>query len=911
MASNPPGLIAATTLNLTGYSFPLGLTPASYVVKAYVKDEAANVSVQTATTGVDQKGIAYTPGADPVISFVWTTRTSTPSNPASLSDQVINAGQDVYVKWRVTDVDASGLSTNPISIFISTDNLTWTAYSGSFANGANGGCVPDDVATLDNGATGCAVIPAPTSNFFQVRIRAQDAEGRVAQRNGNPLNTSPTRVVAGNLDQGVNSSATSAVFPYTESSDGNLTESGSFVVTDSNDVYIADPKLGLLQIKASDGILRVLVPVTGTTTTGLVSTATMRYPSKVALEHTGNLLILDYDRILRLTLSTQNITTLIGGGSSTAATMTDPLALKLLTDSFVNSNILIEGGHRFTMVPLPDGKIFSRVTLTNGVARSFFLYDPLATNKITQIYPSGVNKSGGGTTCSIAQLWIWGLAIGYNTGNSNIEYALANTRPTTSSPCNGGTETGFSMLDPSTFATLSSPIPNPPTSTPWTSTNAAAFQVKLITGNDGKIYASRRLSGSILRFNQATATYTNLVGTGSTGSCADGTAATSCATEIRDFWVNSKSQIYWWERSKLRTLNAAGNVITVYGQSLSFGDGGSPLLARFANLISFDRSNAGELVLGDIQDFTLRLIDPTEASISKLAGTGFGSGYVANNTNAITGFTLMAANRSFVVLDRATGEPITSGNTNIVKLDRSVTPNLWKSFGLFNGAGTIYTSQDGQSGANIRMGEDTGVASGVYSQPMGWSPYGLVTINQRRFADASRNDVMFKHYDHTTKIQAHVLGAIGTAANLCSPTVGNPIASTSCFYPGSDNITNPLRPVFDSIAGQWVIGQKTRTNIVSSNGTAIELVATLPRAVNSFTYFRDVSTRFLLYCDVTNGRIYKYDLNASSNQETELGWSLPNTRCYGNDLVYDPVGQTAYFPIIRGTLTGLGAILVP
>ena len=65
-----------------------------------------------------------------------------------------------------------------------------------------------------------------------------------------------------------------------------------------------------------------------------------------------------------------------------------------------------------------------------------------------------------------------------------------------------------------------------------------------VTGRDGSVYLINRFQPQVLKYNSLTNTWAPVVGTGVVGSCPDGTAATSCNTDLNDVFVDAQSHIY-------------------------------------------------------------------------------------------------------------------------------------------------------------------------------------------------------------------------------------------------------------------------------------------------------------------------------------------------------------------------------
>lgn len=910
------GVAPASSVSVSSYDYSVGLSSGTASVYIWVMDQASNISTMSASSGVDTKSIVYNPGNDPVISFVLATRTSTPGNPLSLSDQTISTGQSIYLKWKVYDNDASGLAATPIKVLVSYDNVTWSTWSGAEAlsNGANGSCTPDEASTtIDNGATGCVVLTSPTSDFYQIRIQATDAEGRYSSAVANPINTAPMRVIAGNLERGYDSSARSAVFPYYSSTSSTSdTDQNTFVVTENNDIYLVTRDEGLFVIKSSDGILKKLIATTGTTTLGNMSLATLKYPYKLTLDYSGNLWIWDYDRILKLDLKSKYLTHVIGGGASTADTQTDPTALAFSVLGVGNTGTS-SASFKTMLMALPDGRIvFNRImNSANPTYVKYYVYDPQADNKITTWSISGTGISGGGAV-DINPCIMGGLGLDFNVDTGVINRVVAPVGQPSSGACAVSGMTGVSYISPSTMTVDTSLA----TLSPVASYSTAS---RIISGMDGHIYLYYRFGGYILRYNSDSHTWTRVIGaaTYSPTSCSDGVDALSCSISPTEVFVDKNGRIYFFEGSVLRTINSANQVVTLYGQTLNYGDGGSPLLARFNSVSSIARADNGEIFILDYAERMMRVIAAAFDNISHVAGTGAATSPVAGNT-AATSSIVTSLTQNNMLINKTTAEPYWKGTTEILRIDRSVTPNVWKSISLGKSSGTVYSSADGLFGSTIRLAQDSGSASMAYMIPLAWSSRGLFTLNSTRTAAGGRTEVMYKFYSSSDSYrQSHILGTTGATSGLCAPAAGSPVAATSC---GVDTVDNAywLRPVFwegndsgSTTDDGWLISKTASSQIILVQGGMAYNFATLPRSIKAFTYYKGTSEEFLLYCGSSDGMLYKYDLYGGANTETAITWKLPNMTCSGKDIEYDPTNRVAYIVVSKERINGIVEFAVP
>ena len=132
------------------------------------------------------------------------------------------------------------------------------------------------------------------------------------------------------------------------------------------------------------------------------------------------------------------------------------------------------------------------------------------------------------------------------------------------------------------------------------------FSSLKVTGRDGSLYMVSRLAPIVEKYNPATNKWVPIAGTGSVGSCPDGTAAMSCNMDILDVFVDAQSHIYILDAGRLRAVDENGNMVTIIGQPFFFGDGQLALSARFNIISTIDQSNDGSVYLLDAQEYRLR-----------------------------------------------------------------------------------------------------------------------------------------------------------------------------------------------------------------------------------------------------------------------------------------------------------------
>src|SRR5690606_2482164 len=102
--------------------------------------------------------------------------------------------------------------------------------------------------------TGCAVLKAPTSNYFRVRVIAKDSVETTVFVNPAPFNDSKLTILAGNTEHGLNGSATTAIFyAYGSTKTNSYTYKYTIVMSDDGKFFYLDRLRGLLWVDPQTG----------------------------------------------------------------------------------------------------------------------------------------------------------------------------------------------------------------------------------------------------------------------------------------------------------------------------------------------------------------------------------------------------------------------------------------------------------------------------------------------------------------------------------------------------------------------------------------------------------------------------------------------------------------------------------
>lgn len=868
------GGVPGSSINLSNFFFSVAFAPANYSIFSWIKTGANQISSLSnsgsGTASQDFDAITFSPGQPPVLIDVFATNSDSPSIPPVAANLMLTPGQDVYVKWHLSDDEA--LPGAPIEVSYTTDEVNFTTIATNLVNGANGSC------TVTPGThTGCYrwVSGAPASTYFKVRVKALDAAGLSTITGAEPNNMSPFKVIAGNQDPGSGSSAASAVIFPVNKNHATETGAGNFIVRDNGTFYLAEER-ALMMVDPDDGNYKVFLRYTGVATDGALSSATLRHrPWKMALDYQDRLLIFDYDRIRRVDFTTNTITTIIGGGGSTSEG-TDALSFAidppggrppaLLFAVLPNGNIWFQNNNEYQQTPAN-----TRIRIYRASDNKVYSWTPSGTGSLED---PAFNPSGHA---------IYNIGIEFNA----ITSAVTRVRSRSSVPYTGG-HTPYSVsYDPTTGVTTT---PHVPYVSYWSDDNT-------INSRSGEMYSVERFTTpGLYKYNPGTNTWTRIIGNGSKGQCPDGTVVTACGTDITDAYVNSQNQIFIVDKGRIRTVDSDNKMVTIFGQALTYGDGGLAVSARLNDVLFIDLTNSGKIALADSAEHVLREFTP-DGNMIRLAGNG--NDATADTTNPAN---TQAISTGYwggpypMVADSSTGDVFfTRTGTTLSRLSRST--GRWVD--IAGGGGTSYASADGLTGNNIALdGYNHGALGFNGSQ---------VLYHTQKWDGTSHPDVMIKSYAVSDGTQSSLVGKplVYYQDNLDACTDGTPL-NDCAFVPNFH--ANMTRAIWDGANARWLLLQKETSRIrTAAAGGNWGTLVTLPRGIQGFTYTIKATIPHVYYC--ASGRVYRYNLNTST--ETILPWPSSSITCHGHSLVWHPTRQTIIFPIKQNGLGGVAEIYDP
>lgn len=876
--ATPPGpndacwvSLAPSNVVMTTVPFRLGFVAGTYRVMGWARNAAGFVSALTAaqgTLGTDAAMVSFQPAPPPDLS-----RVTVSTSPAG-SSLTVPQGAPVYVRWRATSTGP--LPALPITLFVTTDDLTFTPISMALPNAPGAGCL------VTTGDTGCFVwSTGPSSNgYLRVRVGAVDSNGRQSFRSTPPLNVESTlRVIAGSLDPGTGGSAEVAVFS-TQNQTTSYTFPQSFIVTERGVVYFNDVRRGLLEVRPADGVQRLLIRRTGVALDGAVGTATLAQPMRLFPDAQGRVLLYDAGFIRRYDPTTMTLTTLIGGGTDSTSEIVAPRALRLIP-SPLNSDSLL-------LFATPDGRIFFQTSGIKGPLPQYTLriYDPAAAGGAGEVRTVRFSGTGDGVSaaqnlsvCSASH-----LGATFDPVTSAVtRYVLGIVHDTVACP-SPSNETAYAIIDPATAQPIA----------PRLTENFDEY-LGFTTGADGALYRYNRRTNTIDRFDPVLHVFTTLVGSGRNGTCADGTPALGCDLDVSDVWATRTGQLYFFDRGCLRTLDQSNRVFTLMGTAMTAGDGNVATEARIG--APFDVkvwSDAGVdvVVFYDGTQFRFREF-PIGGVIRTIAGTG-SEGVPTTDAGAdVQPFSYNqngTINDVFLQVHPTTGDVYTNrGPLFLSRLDRVT--NRWVD--LAGGGTRPYYAPQAEDAGGLSVD-----FTGSYSpKPIGFDGADTLLVAKHRY-------INFHYEDGFLKLFA--LAQPGVPMRTLAGRTG-PMPST-LPVDGSARTSTVVdswaSASWDPARARWLVlnqNEDTKLRAISEQGTW-STVATIPGGIESFVAPSGSGLLKPVLCR-TDGSMAELLPDAGVRS---LAWPVPRMRCVGRGFAWRPSTQTYVVPVQQD---GVGAII--
>ena len=943
------GLTASQNLSLLNYSFILPIVPNTYSVYAWVKDQVGNTSTLTnsglGTLAKDLETIDLLLATPPTVNYVLVGSTDYPANPPSEGDLTAGVGSPIFIKWKASD-DLS-LPATPISIYFSTDDSTWTLVANNLLNSSNGSCIVNNPSTpADNDATGCyKLTAAPTSGYLKFRVIVTDSDGLQTAGTSVGMNIASTiRFLAGNTDPGTNLSAQSAMFFYRRMSDLWTADAYTLAVDRNGVVYFKDANRGIMKVDPADGVAKVFLRATGTSSGdgGPLANATAHYIISMTLDHnkpTQRLWFFDYNAIRRIDLATGIVTTVIGGSSATdnSDNVDNPLNARV---DYLSSDP--EWWHNWTpFFSLPNGDFYFQAgndgyfdfSTRPNQNLNRIRYLEASTGKIKSYRITNLTTARGLPTGNYNDCQIRNFAAAFDPTTSAILKRLAIFRvypgwPTT---CSFADHATFESLEADGSSSASHPDSLIPGSTAW-----YTDRVTMRNGLNGKIYAFVKSlpPNGIYRYDEGVG-WTKILGHSSNlqGSCPDNTDALDCRTRVADVWVSETGTVYFLDNGLIRTITPANKVVTLMGQGQLSGMGGPALSARLSNFIrTFRMANDGRITFTNQSEMRLFDIDTNGGNLYVFAGNEAAGSPTLGVDSLTTYFNAEHPNGTGedFGMDPVTGDIYTpTGEWRIAKLTRSSgaigATGVWSNLIGYGSNNWLTSDNLSDIGFNndCSIGLDT-VNNTLWScwilpKVLAFSNGKLLTHSSNLGKSIANNthqpfNNMMKIYDINTKIQTHFLGHVGhntTTGNYWDGIgpVGSSAATADFWSAEWSRVATP----YNISGNRWLFSRYSDNNYKSiydvTVGGTLEVFATLPSGPKGFTYRLKGTDEYIYYCSVTDSRLHRYHKQTST--DVALSWPVPGMACVGSALFYRSSTQGIVFSYQQNGMMGFAEYFDP
>jgi len=854
------GYSVTNSFTLSSYPYQIGSILGDYDIRVWLKDDMGNISTSSNTLNIDLYSMNYQPDPPPTVSNAIASSTDTPSNPLNSADTTATIAADVFIRWNITDNAA--IPNGNVSLYYTTNESTYTLITSGLDNDANGSC------TVDGGSTGCFKWTAgsPLSSYYKIKIAVTDSGISSVFSTTNSLNTGSISFLSGNTSLGIGASANSAILlGEGEAAYNDQHDNGALAVTKTGYIFFKYKGFGLAYISPETGLLNVLIPQTGTFAgNGVNATAaTLRSLSRITLDYEGNVLLWDYDRIRKITLSVSpwRIDTLVGGGADTSDG-----ASALSANIYINNNT-----NMFTTVP--NGRIYYQR------GKEIWFFDPsdskvkkhLSLGGIGTSTMVGVNASYDNDTCPMSF-----TTFAFNKTTSAMTKIMRkggmNTNPVCGNLAPGAFTSGHNTSFNVTTGVSEAPHP---ISMHWSTTS--------FTGMDGKIYLLPQGRANLHRYNPVTNLYENLLGSGPSGRCVDGTPAANCPVIVMSAFVNEFGKIFFLDMGVIRTIDQSGNVQTMAGQPRNYGIGTNPISARFSKIAFFDVSGDDVYIQNKLENQIVKF-SLAGGMLQHVAGNGI-SGSPAHNSTATTS---RLANCGWAM---PCGFKIDAANN---RLYQTSTNGYLSYIDLATGKWFIenYVIQSDARISYIGLNSD-GLLAYAPTRLLAYAPTNGGTTSKVTLRVVNQNTLS------NTIIYGKDQQLSGNATNLCSG-----VAGTDCTLADALGEDVQTQTKFDATLDSWLLAYKGRNKIntiLALGGTVIPFTTTVQN-FEAYEFQRVGGNEYIFYCG-TNGNLYKRNVIAAT--ETQLALPTPTMKCVGQALQYHSGRDSLIFIYLQNSLYGI------
>lgn len=819
----------APSLSLGPVPFPIGFVAGEYTLRVFVRDRAGNVSEPRSAT------VSYAPTPPPLVSRVVATAGPSHAEPPTLSELQVPASGQVYVRWNVE----SDVAIDATEIYTTLNERDLVRAT------MDGGCP----VTAERNA--CAIIRAPTADYFRVRVVVRDVLAQVSSAMSPPLNV-PFRFLGGATEASAGSGAVSAnLQPFDPGTGSTTVGAGTMVVTDDGTIYFREASGDVIGISPTTALIERVLRVTGSSTGdgGGVTSATATWVHRIDADGRGGLFVWDEDRVRRIDLNSdeRRIETILGGGA-------------LSEDGTAPLDFQIQPPGRAI-----SGRVAFSVSANGDI---FFTADGYETTSALHHYD---RSAGSVRAIRIQGAWRDGLRyedcaqssymVEYDDEGEAIE-VVAVVRTEVGSTCEAGDSSDggwadFVRFDPRTGDALGVVADNAVDSPYYGRTGAHP-----ITGLDGTnlfISEGERLG----RYDPSTQTVEALAGTGRLGECPDGTEALSCAMRLFDATIARDGSVYVLDNGQIRTFDEDRRVVTLYGRTFgNLSESGDALDHRFFDIEHIQRSGALTTLVDVGASYMLEFQEGQP--VRRLAGTGIsGEPDFLMDADAEPIWTV-GSGQFWGTFHRIGNDVYSSTRYNVVRLEA----NRWVN-AVGGGATPYYSLGAGVAGGDVLFPSSPSTYPQAVLADNGVAL--LISVYAYNATAQRQEHARIIEYNTLTGLVTPVAGDSAVRNDFCAD--GTPIST--CTVPNSGRLKSGS---WSPSRNAWLLHASGSERVVIVDGSApVSTLGVFPEPVSAVAH--DGFTDETLVACTEEGELLRMNQNSGAIAPIDL--RAPTIVCAG------------------------------
>jgi sugar lactone lactonase YvrE len=366
----------------------------------------------------------------------------------------------------------------------------------------------------------------------------------------------------------------------------------------------------------------------------LATRAELDRPVAVALDHSGNTYIADYDNGLVRKVNASGIISTLAGGSGPSGVAVDRAENVYI--AFSGNNLILKvsptgtvstiagtatSGYNGDGIPATSAKLNYPADVAVDTAGNIYIADE-DNYRVRKVNPSGIIST-------VAGNGVYGFSgMGGPAPASSISHPYRVALDKTGNLYIGDVGT-YHIYKVGTADTITSFMGTGAYGFTGDGGPATAAQMSyadgLVTDTVGNLYVSDRNNCRIRVVNAATGIVNTMYGTGIGGYSGDGSpAATTELNTPQGLAFDSLGNLFICDyySNRVREVNTSGIISTFAGQSGLFGEGYPAVNAELGFIINLTIDAAGNIYLADIDNHRIRMINAATGAITTMAGCG-------------------------------------------------------------------------------------------------------------------------------------------------------------------------------------------------------------------------------------------------------------------------------------------------